>query len=703
MTVAKALAGAALLTCIAAPAQEPPAQSVEEIIVTAGFRESALMSSGASVSVINRDAIAERSARHLDDILALTPNVNFSVGGARARFVQMRGVGDLEQFVDPKHFPSVGIVLDGIELSNIASGALLFDSEQVEVLRGPQGTRFGASALAGLVNIRSREPGDTFEADFSAGYGNLHSWQVSAAAGGPLSDTLRARVAVRQNSSDGFIKNDFLNRDDTQNINETSARAKFIWDLSPSLRFNLTTLYIDANNGYDTFSLNNTRRTLSDQPGSDDQEAAAVAGRLQWDLEGLGRVELLTTWTNSEEVYGFDEDWVFSGFCDGVRCDPAVEFASSDVVTRKRDQASVDVRWLSDFGQLSWVTGAYFHTRDEDMQRQRFGLFASRYETHRYALYGQLEYAFTPELTARLGVRGEAFNDRYSDTLAVATESDATFWSGDATLEYQLQPATLLYATLSRGAKPGGVNTSATSVQPFVAARFQNFVVDRLRFETESLFNKELGIKGRYFDERVAVRLSVFHMDRSNAQLESWVWDAANFIFVGVLDNVDDAQNYGLELELDTRLTDALSLVTRVGYLRTNVEEMTVFSLDRDAFVSSRDRDQTKAPTWQYHFGLRWQMLQNLSGNVSIEGRDDSFFGYYHNEKLGGYSVLNASLAYRRKALEVRVWARNLLGKDYAVHGLYFANDPRDAFTVNRAYKQFGEPRVYGVELNWSF
>ncbi len=95
----------------------------------------------------------------------------------------MRGVGDLEQFVDPKHFPSVGIVLDGIELSNVASGALLFDTEQVEVLRGPQGTRFGASALAGMINIRGREPGDTPSVDASAGYGNRDGRSAPPPAG----------------------------------------------------------------------------------------------------------------------------------------------------------------------------------------------------------------------------------------------------------------------------------------------------------------------------------------------------------------------------------------------------------------------------------------------------------------------------------------------------------------------------------------
>ena len=706
MSIRHLVAGAFALGLNTAHAEETSTadavRALEEIIVTAGFRDRALMSTAGSISVIDADVVRERGARHLEDTLATAPNVNFSVGGSRARFVQMRGVGDLEQFVDPKHYPSVGIVMDGIELSNVATAALLLDTEQIEVLRGPQGTRFGASALAGVVNIRGRDPGDTFEASFDAGGGNLGSWMVGGAAGGPLTDTLRARLAVRQNVRDGFMKNAFLGRDDTQDIDETSVRGKLVWDLTPQLTADLTLLYIDADNGYDAFSLDNTRTTLSDQPGRDAQEAVALAGRVSRDTDRWGQVQLLTTWTNSDEINSFDEDWVFRGFCDGVRCDPAFEFSAADAIQRDREQFSADLRWLHGHGPWSWVAGAYVHVRDEDMARERFGLFESRYDTHRYALYGELELALNDRLTARAGLRGEAFNDTYRDSLALELQSNDTFWSGAATLEFEARTDTLLYATLSRGAKPGGVNTGATSVQPFVAARFQPFIDARRQFDTETLLNKEVGLKGHYFD-RLDVQLSVFHMDRNDAQLESWLWDATNFIFVGALDNVDDAENYGVELALDAELTPTLSALSRVGYLETDVERMTVFDLDLDAFRELRGRDQTKAPRWQYHFALRWQPLPAWTGSLAVEGRSAQFFGYYHDGRLDGYTALNASLAYRWRNLALRAWARNLLDEGYAVHGLYFANDPRDGFAVNRTYQQFGEPRVYGLELSYSF
>lgn len=676
---------------------------LEEIVVTADFRARDLMQSSGSISVLDRATLDERGATHLEQTLAVAPNVNFAVGGARARFVQMRGIGDLEQFVDPKHYPSVGILLDGIELANIASGAVLLDTEQVEILRGPQGTRFGASALAGMVNVRGRDPGDHFEAEVHGGYGNLDTWHVGGAAGGPLGKTLKARIAVRQQRSDGFIDNAFLGRDDTQDIDETAVRGRLLWDPLPGLSGDLTLLYLDADNGYDAFSLDNTRTTQSDQPGEDAQEVVALGGGLKRDLGRWGEAQLRATWTDGDETYGFDEDWVYRGFCDGVRCDPAFEFTSTDTMRRQRDQASVDLRWLAERGRFDWVTGAYYHHRDEDLRRDHFGAFTSAYETHRYALYGQLGVALNDVLTARLGVRGEAFDDDYADSFALATRSNDTYWSGDATLEYRPAATTLLYLTLARGAKPGGVNTGATSSLPLVDPRFRAFVGQRSRFDTETVFNKEIGLKGRYLDERLTVRLAAFHMDRSNAQLESWLWDANNFIFVGMLDNVDDAENYGVELESRLAVTRQVTFDVAVGYLETNVESMQVFDLDLNAFRTLRDRDQAKAPRWQYHFGLRWRPRDDLDAGIAVEGRDDSYIGYYHDARLDAWTVLNADVAWRWRDAELRVWARNLLNTEYAQHGLYFANDPRDGFAVNRRYLQFAEPRVYGVEINYEF
>ena len=116
---------ASLSPALAFTQEIQPSPVLEEIVVTAGFRESDLMSTPVSVTVIDESIIEARAAQHLEAVLNTAANVSYSSGGSRARFVQVRGVGDLEQFVDPKHFPSVGVTIDGLEIGTTATGASL--------------------------------------------------------------------------------------------------------------------------------------------------------------------------------------------------------------------------------------------------------------------------------------------------------------------------------------------------------------------------------------------------------------------------------------------------------------------------------------------------------------------------------------------------------------------------------------------------
>ena len=151
------------------------------------------------------------------------------------------------------------------------------DIAQVEILRGPQGTVYGANALAGLINLRSNQPTDRTQGNLEVTLGDYNTQTVSAAMGGPLSENLGYRFAAQQHSSDGYIRNDFLQRDDTDNIDELSLRSILDWQASDNLDLKLTIFHVDADNGYDAFSLDNTRQTLSDNPGQDRQESTAVA------------------------------------------------------------------------------------------------------------------------------------------------------------------------------------------------------------------------------------------------------------------------------------------------------------------------------------------------------------------------------------------------------------------------------------------
>ena len=124
--------------------------TIDEIVVTADFRGRTTSELPASVTVLNAEQIKALAVQHFEEIINTVPNLNWSGDGNRARYFQIRGVGELEQYQGAPN-PSVGFLIDDIDFSGIGSVATLFDMQQIEVLRGPQGSRYGANALAGII------------------------------------------------------------------------------------------------------------------------------------------------------------------------------------------------------------------------------------------------------------------------------------------------------------------------------------------------------------------------------------------------------------------------------------------------------------------------------------------------------------------------------------------------------------------------
>jgi outer membrane receptor protein involved in Fe transport len=677
-----------------------------EIVVTTGFRPEPLADSIGSTSVIDSTLIGARAAAHLESVVGAAPNITMTSGGSRGRFVQVRGIGDLEQFVDPKHFPSVGVMIDGIDIGGVASAAMLFDVEQVEVLRGPQGTRFGAGALAGQVNIVSAAPASDGAAYVDAGLADYGTAMVGFAGGGSLTETLSARVAVAHHRGDGYQKNAWLGRDDTNGYDESMLRARLRWDASDTARIDFTLVGFDNDNGYDAFSLDNSRTTLSDEPGRDDLALTALGIRGSWDLHSGGSIEASVSWLDSEVDYGFDEDWTYVGFCDGSLCDPVVDFFSNtDRYIRNRENTSIDLRWLgqSRSGRRhprQYVLGAYIQDRQETLMRQYYGPFSSDYSVDRVAIYGQAAIALSARLELTLGFRHEQFDDSYSDSFAFSTSSSDDLSSGEIAFRYSLSDATTLYALVSQGTKPGGVNTEANSVLPLVQPRFQAFLQPRLTIGSERLTNVEFGFRQSVAAGRLQMRASVFRMSRDDAQLESWFWDPVNFLWVGLLDSADGT-NLGAEFDFKYQVSNQWRLSGSIGLLDTKVDALTTFDLDSDEFVVREGLDQTKAPAWQVHLGSEWTIDDWLL-SVGIDANDSHRYGYYHDALIGRSTIVDASIRRVLGTTEVTLWTRNLLDEDVAVHGLYFGNDPRKGW-VPEQYLQFGEPRLIGISVRRSF
>ena len=661
---------------------------LEEIIVTADFRQAAVDDIPASIAVVDADVMARKNAQHLEDILLNTPNVNLASGASRARFIQIRGIGERGQFSEPLN-ASVGVMIDGVDFSGIGTAGMLYDMAQVEVLMGPQGTRYGSNALAGLINMQTKAPQPETEYGVQLQAANAGERGVAGFLTGPATDDLFFRVSGQQLESDGFSNNLFLGRQ-TNTREETTLRGKFRWLMTDTEKLDFTAAMIDLDNGYDAFSLDNMRDTLSDEPGFDRQDSKLASLNFTTSRFAPFALEVLGGFAVSDIAYGYDEDWVYTGF-------HPFEYSSTDKYYRDRETISGEVRLVSsDVGALlggrtSWVAGIYSLHQDVDLARDYTflpALFTSRFIIDRLAVYADTTTVLTDNFSLDIGLRSERFSAEYQDSNGLAFSPNDDLFGGKISLNYALPGSSLLYASASRGYKSGGFNTDGS------------LDADLREFNAETLWNYEAGFKGLLLDNRLQLQAALFWMDRDDVQISSStvrVRDNGSAEFIDFIGNAAGGTNRGLEISAQWQSADHWSLYGNLGLLDADYED----------FINSNGdnldgRQQAHAPDYQYTLGMVYDFDANLSLDVNVQGRDAFYFSDSHDARSDSYALLNASLRYQRDAMTLTLWGRNLTDEDTFVRGFYFGNDPRDDYTA-RGYTQLGEPVRYGLTVNLDF
>lgn len=735
------------VTCtpaVAQPVSEVPATVADadtEIVVTAQKRETNLQETAAAVSVADGEDLREQQVTGIEGLAQTLPSVNFGQTTGNAR-IAIRGIGFDNTTVGNEG--RVAYHTDGVFLSRPAAAlAGFYDIERVEVLRGPQGTLYGRNATAGAINVISRVPGEILNGYLEATYGNYDAMRLEGALGGPLTDSLSARLSFQVIDRDGYGTNLTNGRDvDDQSTYALRAQVRF----EPSSAFDLTLsadYFHQDDHAYSFHFLGRGSLTdLSSTPPLPGQQLTGVrvGGVVPTDLRDStsdsGPDNRRTFWglaANARIDLGFAELFSITGYRSSefhIVSDLDVTSAPITVYDQFEDseQFSQELRLAGDYSRGDWMIGGYYFDESvfggtrialdpvvlvpgpalpplSSLRQGYYGVGALG--TRAYAAFGSFRFKFTDQLAVRLGAR---FSDETRDIDEVLKFDFATPWppfvphfpptppgvrrqleeswssfTPSATIEYRASDDLFLYATYSRGFKSGGFNLGV--IQP--------------PFEPEEITDYEAGIRADWLNGRLRTNLSAFYYDYTNLQVTKIAGT------VVTIENAASARIMGLEAEIIWRPTDRFELGATISLLDSEYRDYSSADPARPALgtIDLSGNELTQAPNYTINLNASYRLPTEIGDfTLRSEGRwvDRVYFTQFNLDHVSqpAYSLFNAFLTWqsRTSGLRATAFIRNIGNRDIVSAGFIGSS-----LVGSPLLGSFEPPRTYGVTLGIDF
>ena len=610
-TRAIALVGVSLLVgsvATAAQAQEtPPATAAQgdnaetDIVVTALRRSVALQDVPAAITAFTADTIETAGIERPSDFINLTSNVNLvETQNAGNAFIVIRGITQARNSE-----PSVAVVVDGVQQVNPAQfNQELFDIEQIEVLKGPQGAIYGRNAICGAIVIRTRQPTDHFEGRLRAGIDNGFGYWLRGGISGPLSDTVKVRLAGSWYDTDGFIRNAYLD-EDADPVQDFALRGTLLWtpgstftaDLRGSIsRLRTQALYFnivsDVNDTHLPVRVNNA--------GQNDRDINNVSLRLNYET-GAGALSSVTSYDTLTEIltgdafdflpisesffnsiFGFDLNQ--SQYLNVKAISQEVRFTSPEV-NRFRYIVGAYVigtdRFISTGNMIDTGAGVFpvYRTPSTNPLNPQFSFLSDKQDNFAWALFANLSYDLTEQFKVDLGLRYD--RDRRRNTTLTPPQfmnapglPDGTTgevrkaifddWQPKVTLTWEPTDTLNFYGGYSRGFRSGGFNQ--TGVGSVAVANGIVGVADIFQAETADTF--EVGARAQLLDRRLTFSANTYTTESKNSYF--FVFLAANS--TQNLGNVPRTRINGFELEATARPAPGFDLNVGFGYTDSTIK-----------------------------------------------------------------------------------------------------------------------------------
>jgi outer membrane receptor protein involved in Fe transport len=678
-----------------APADQSASSSdsnqIQEVVVTATKHAERLNDVPVSIAAMDQQTMDANGVKNIADIAALTPGVDFGTAyysNGSQTTITIRGISDSLDTA-----PTAGVYIDDtpVQARNNQNSMFgspypqVFDLDRVEVLRGPQGTLFGAGSEAGTLRFITPSPSLTTQ----SGYARLEladtadgtpTYEAGAAVGGPIVDgTLGYRVSAWFRRDGGFVdrRSDATGYLDPNSNWDNNAAFKGALALAPTDWLRITpSLYYQGTHVADTSAYwvglsRPSEGYLVDgdvipSPSSDRfyLPSLKVEADLPW-----SKIESISSYFYRSGSSSYDgtefESFVYAGVPYPSQILPGE--VSTQGNSQTQNILTQEVRFSSNGSpgdRFSWVTGLYFsNARQHDVTlvsdpllaalvQDSYGvpidaIFGTGLVDNIYSLvssdmsdekqeavYAHVEAKLTQKLTLAVGVRYAHTELDYNEQDSGPAYGGAHAFSGtqtgnpvtpQASLRYQFQPGDMVYATASKGYRLGGVNGPVQASATCTAALATlGLSAPPPSYDSDTLWNYEVGSKGTFFNNHLGIDFSAFHDDWNKIQQFVALPACA---YLGFTSNLGKATSNGFDLAVDGRLGEGFSVQIGVGYTDAKYTQTTgsgtsIVASDGDHLAGSTPWMLTLTPEYRF----------TLSGGKEVYLRAQD---QYHSHQAG--------------------------------------------------------------------
>ena len=750
--IRRTLAAAGLASLAATSyAQEPEAQRLEEITVTARKVEENLQDTPISITAITGTALEDRQVFRTDTLDQLVPNLQFAnnaplAGNNASSAVFIRGIGqtDPTSTVDP----GVGLYIDDVYIGSAVGGNMeLRDISNVQVLRGPQGTLFGRNTIGGAVLLSTAEPGDEFGGKVRAGFGDDNLIDAFVALDAPFSDSFKTRWSFGMRKQDGYVTRP--DGTDLGDSNTFTGMTKWVWTPSDSVRAALAVDYTEADeNGSPlVFAAINEAATF---PRVSSQEAGCpgvvfpTSGpvpmlddpRCANDFQGAGpfanngSVPL----TSQLENFGASLNLSF-GLSDAVTLKSITAYRSLDwqgvrdadntpltilhtYYDVSGDQLSEELQLTYESDRVVGVFGAYYFEQTSDdiatielnppppgIQRDSDN---NKVDNQSWAAFTQWTFDFTDRFSGTVGGRyTEDKKDAYPDQFDYATPTvkqipvqwySATFssFTPSASLTFKWNDDAMTYLSYSEGFKGGGWNSHFNAVlTPEQQAALHPFAPE----EAQTI---ELGTKLDLAGNTLRLNLAIFSSDYTDMQLT--YRGPAPAGVAPFVTNAGETSIDGAEVELTWVPTESLALEASLGYLDATIDSLSniPFAVLPPGLVEGNRLPY--APELQGHFGIgytahagSWEIVPR----VDVSYQDTTFFDATNTIEISqndAVTTVNLQVQVRNEHWRFTGGLNNATDELYPIAG-------NSSLTTGSGYAEiaYARPQEWFLTLEYDF